>query len=82
MSDKPILKDNGGVTFPMQPFRKPNGDFDWGQEGITLRDYFAAAALMGIIAGNASKNIDFISKSLTAKDVYEMADAMLIERKS
>lgn len=44
-------------------------------EGMTLRDYFAAAALTGLwaSAGEGSFGVD-------AESCYEMADAMLAER--
>lgn len=45
--------------------------------GMTLRDYFAAAALQGLIAysGNSSAYSD-----LQAKQSYKIADAMMAER--
>ncbi len=43
--------------------------------GMTLRDYFAGQALAGLLAdSNAS------SRSLYAKDAYDLADAMLAAR--
>lgn len=42
------------------------------QEGMTLRDYFAAAALGGLPA--------VLDETKTATWCYEMADAMLAER--
>lgn len=46
-------------------------------QGMTLRDYFAAKAMQGIIAkyGNTLQ-----SPETTAKEAYEMANAMLEER--
>lgn len=56
------------------------------ERGMTLRDYFAAAALTGIFAGdglaalldNAKKGKDH--DPLIAFAAYELADAMLAER--
>lgn len=42
--------------------------------GITLRDYFAAAALQGICA---SKPSAVYTDDLLAKESYSLADAML-----
>jgi hypothetical protein len=51
-------------------------------EGMTLRDYFAAAALQGLLAkyGNAEeeRSDDTIVQASTC---YEYADAMLAARK-
>ena len=44
--------------------------------GMTLRDYFAAAALTGIIA----KGEDEMYPTYRASEAYALADAMLKER--
>ena len=45
---------------------------------MTLRDYFAAKALLGIIIGN---NGDICTMGIGAcRDAYNVADAMLAER--
>ena len=55
---------------------------DWSQikeKGMTLRDYFAAKALQGIYAkGNFPTGIMID----TAKEAYEMADAMMKAREA
>lgn len=53
--------------------------FDLGDDehGMTLRDYFAAKALQGIIATNSHFVKD--AEALASK-AYEFADAMLEER--
>jgi hypothetical protein len=43
--------------------------------GMTLRDYFAAAALTGFTTGSGHRYPD-----IWAKDAYKAADAMLEER--
>jgi hypothetical protein len=43
------------------------------QTGMTLRDYFAAAALQGLLAGGSTVLLD-------ASVAYSFADAMLAER--
>ena len=45
--------------------------------GMTLRDYFAAAALQGLIANKPHKGID---TSLMSDWAYKVANAMLNER--
>lgn len=55
--------------------------------GISLRDYFAAAALQGLMAytggvtedGNATKRYA-AARAAIAEEAYLMADAMLAER--
>ena len=76
-------KDNGGPAFPTVEANYHNENMR--SEGLTLRDYFAAKALSGMIAqgglgfmGWHPSNWDS-SKSL-AKSAYEIADAMPRER--
>jgi len=45
--------------------------------GMTLRDYFAAAALQGLIANKPYMGID---TSLMSDWAYKVANSMLIER--
>ena len=59
------IKD-GGPAFPIPGLY---GDEDF--NGMSLRDYFAAKAMQGLLAKNGSCH---------PKDAYEMADAMLAER--
>ena len=47
--------------------------------GMTLRDYFAAAALQGLIANKRHMGIDCLTMSDWA---YKMANAMLDEREN
>ena len=34
-------KDTGGTAFPIPGAHLPNGEWMWGESGMTLRDYFA-----------------------------------------
>ena len=61
-------KETGGATFP-SPYASTE------HQGLTVRDYFAAKALPALIAGND------VAPNLLAKAAYEIADAMLQERK-
>lgn len=73
-SDSPKMAsiETGGPAFPFVE----TGDCGV-REGMSLRDYFAAKALQGILAGGAI-NTGIKSKSETA---YAYADAMLESRK-
>lgn len=67
-------KTSGGPAFPTAA---DNGHLT-NQDGMTLRDYFAAKAMQSLIAtdnyGSAAR--------VCAKDAYEFADAMLDARQS
>jgi len=66
------MKD-GGPAFPAQHY-----DLAEGEHGMTLRDYFAAKALQGLITtGNSEDEWD---EPVMAKWSYRMADAMLKAR--
>jgi hypothetical protein len=63
----PTLKDNGHITT---------------QDGMDLRDYFAAAALQGLIAGCFSGNNAGFTVDGNVYAAYEYADAMMEARKN
>jgi hypothetical protein len=62
----------GGPAFPLQSI---GPDFTPGYAGMTLRDYFAAKALQGLLASS-----EFNSFEGYASAAYTAADAMLAER--
>lgn len=67
-------KDNGGPAFPCEF----GGTYqNKKREGISIRDYFAAKAMQGMIAavGYHRGEVDFMAES-----AYDCADAMLKER--
>ncbi len=77
--------NDGGPAFPTAATATTHGFYQDGQpcmthygsrSGITVRDYFAAAALQGILAdgGGASWDDD-------AKNAFKASDAMLKARK-
>ncbi|EKS6746848.1 hypothetical protein [Enterobacter kobei] len=80
-----MKKQTGGQAFPRQQWEYDghNNVLQYQEEGMTLRDYFAAKALSGwlasypescthpIVAGNADE---------VAKHSYMLADAMLKAR--
>jgi hypothetical protein len=73
MSNQPI--NDGGPAFPMPDSHHANGQVQYGHLGMTLRDYFAAAALSsrGMYGANIRENA-------VAKECYIIADAMLKAR--
>lgn len=60
------------MNYP-QAFPNYHGGYSRADEGMTLRDYFAAKAMQGII-------FECLEPKDTAKFAYELADAMLKER--
>lgn len=74
MSDE---KGDGGPAFPVAEDHKIASEFPWTQ-GISMRDYFAAAALTGIcgVPGRV------VLGEFEAKAAYAIADAMLAARKA
>ena len=69
-----MSKDNGGPAFgELQQV----GDVAMRDGGISIRDYFAAKAMQGMIVavGYHRGEVDFIAES-----AYDCADAMLLER--
>jgi len=64
-----MIEETGGPAFPFVC----DADFDYGT-GMTLRDYFAAKAMQGLIENG---NTD---AQQMAKAAYIMADAMLKAR--
>ena len=77
-----MSKDTGGPAFPFEvPDIEMRKDVYSYHEGMTLRDYFAAKALPGVLymvahgahdAGNSAENC--------ALEAYKLADAMLVAR--
>ena len=76
-----MRKDNGGPAFPATSWTK-DGDFLGENQGMTLRDYFAAKAMQGLIASLAgTPGRDWLEADQWAPGVaYQVADAMLAER--
>ena len=66
--------DDGGLAFPSEYYANA---------GMTLRDYFAAAALQGLLAkyGNAEEVKRSFETIVQATTCYEYADAMIEARK-
>lgn len=82
-----MSRDNdGGSAFPqsMVDFGKgPEEPGPYGMGGMSLRDYFAGQALMGLYASSVLKTdigIDETAMRARASLVLAQADAMLAER--
>lgn len=65
------MKNDGGQAFPTDVDRASRGVVP----GMSLRDYFAASALQGMISHDDSGSL-----KLFACAAYEFADAMIAER--
>ncbi len=68
-----MSRDTGGPAFPI---KGPIMTSD--EQGMTLRDYFAAKAMQGLFS--CGKAHDEHTAHVTAKASYLMADAMLKAR--
>lgn len=70
-------------AFPTPPVVSPDGtEHDNGQEGMSLRDYFAAQALTGLLAAYLETTTFNTSEKclIMATEAYSVADAMLKAR--
>jgi hypothetical protein len=83
-------RPDGGAAFPTNEIVDAYRNERYVKElvqlgGMSLRDYFAAAALPGVITArvtilNADLGTDLNQESI-AEEAFELADAMLAERK-
>lgn len=79
MTDKP----ENPPAFPCIDNAGPNGQTIWRHDGMTLRDYFAAAALQGMITTSGAPFLmpdPHDIESLAANGAYKFADAMMKAR--
>lgn len=82
------MKADGGPAFPRPHTIADANDqfFKLGAEGMSLRDYFAAKVICGIMAGRHFSFIVDVTKSpaeaeaMAARCAYDLADAMLKAR--
>jgi len=66
--------DDGGPAFPVPDTVYPSGQVQPGSWGMTLRDWFAGQALIGLVSdGNTNFSV--------SKEAYRLADAMIVARK-
>lgn len=69
--------NNGGPAFPVTPTDR-SGQCGPTEFGMTLRDYFAAKAMQGLLANENCGGL--IKTADIAISAYAVADAMLAER--
>ena len=89
MNTKP---NDGGPAYPTEGYDHPNHGYIFGSPGMTIRDYFAAAALQGWLSGPCQGDIldDYLDddkafaehQAIVARSCYGYADAMLAARES
>lgn len=70
-------QNDGGPAFP-DPGPADDSYVNW-NHGMSLRDYFAAQALIGILAARNGFLVD-VGTTNAAPWAYQIADAMLAER--
>lgn len=70
-------KNDGGAAFPGEQGLFPEGTWNqtW-EPGMSLRDFFAAAILTGILAASNE-----ITMETEVRRAYKYADLMLLEKK-
>jgi hypothetical protein len=69
--------DDGGAAFAGMA---ADGHPDY-RAGLTKREYFAAAALTGLLAANATYNGSTSARALLAQDALGHADALIAASK-
>jgi len=78
-------KDDGGQAFPTEFYETEHGDRVQtfaGSPGMTLRDWFAGQAINGMLANGLGPNSQWTDDPPSAaRWAYEIADAMIAERK-
>ena len=67
-----------GPAFPFPAYTYPNGEINHGEDGMTLRDYFAGQALVGLLAGRQPSNA--YPPEHIAETSYALAEALLKAR--
>ena len=81
MSENKKLIEYGGFAFPTPELRAPNGMvLSAGSDGMSLRDWFAGQALVGMMASDGNDGT-YWKPANAAANAYEIADAMLAARK-
>ena len=78
MSEVPGFYDGGGPAFPVNPCDIAGQPILYATCRMSLRDWFAGAALQGLAAVSLSP----CPAELLAHRAYEIADAMIAERKA
>ena len=76
--------NTGGPAFPVPMFSIGHAKYEAQQQGLTLRDYFAAKAMQGLIARESTGAFNFETYPddpwRVALWAYDVADQMLKAR--
>jgi hypothetical protein len=76
--------NTGGPAFPTPKFDLNEAgqltSFSVDTDGMTLRDYFAAKAMQGLVERNTNLDLTPHEACVTSVFAYQMADAMLEAR--
>jgi len=71
---------DGGPAFPSVLYSHERAE-NWSTDGMSLRDWFAGHALLGILSGPASRdNVPMKEWFDAPEQAYRLADAMLAAR--
>ena len=75
----------GGSAFPYvvysaNPPGSPLGFGSRSQDGMTLRDYFAAKAMQGLLSASYRTYANYDGPEKLARDAFNLSDAMLAAR--
>lgn len=73
------MQNDGGPAFPL-PLWIPHGLEGVDHDGMTLRDFFAAAALTGLIAQGCGRDMGKEGITRVVLCAYDIADAMIEAR--
>lgn len=71
-------KPNNPPAFPRSA-AFGDGCHDWGQEGMSLRDYFAGQIACGMAAFSGTSGVSYCPTDIAGRS-YTIADAMLAAR--
>lgn len=75
--------NDGGPAFPgVEKTEYPSCVIETPYPGMTLRDYFAAKAMAGLLTARHPDHFGQDGAEVLANDSYAIADAMLEARKS
>lgn len=70
--------DDGGRAFPSEQGFRPDGGWnDTYTPGLTKREYFAAAALTGLMASTSRERLSIHDAEIAARTCFVYADAMI-----
>ncbi len=77
-----MAKNDGGPAFPLHAVEGSH----YAEYGMSLRDYFAAKALTGMLASSETFSVDKDTKAVTpnhfSKLAYMFSDSMLAAREA